>query len=87
VAPEQSPGPVEAFVDGLAIDMPVLVDGPVPLDPVYFIDEAFLTAAYPKNWLIGPDGQFVYADNRYEPDELIWRIEELLGEGSASAVR
>jgi hypothetical protein len=29
----------------------------------------------------------VYADNRYEPDELIWRIEELLGEGSASAVR
>ncbi len=78
IAPVQPSGTVAAFVDSLAIGMPVLVDGPAPIDPVFILDEAFETAIYPKNWLIGADGRFVFSDNRYEPDELIWRIEEEL---------
>lgn len=72
---------MQGFVDALDIDMPILMDPKGELDEVYLIDPAFDTASFPKNWLIGPDGRFVYGDNEFDADELIWRIEELLDEG------
>lgn len=78
IASDQDEHKVEAFADGLDIDMPVLLDPDYLLDDAYILNEAFATAAYPKNWLIGPDGRFVYGANIFMPDELIEEIEALL---------
>ena len=78
IASDQSEPIVQAFIDSLHVQMPILMDPNTVLDEVYFLDPAFATASFPKNWLIGPDGRFVYGSNVFLADELTAEIEALL---------
>lgn len=57
--------------------MPVLVDD-ARVSEQYFIESAFPTAAYPKDWIIGVDGTIQYENNRYEYDAMVEVIEREL---------
>ena len=39
---------------------------------------AFPTGAYPQDWVIGTDGLVVYANNRFELEEMTTAIEREL---------
>ena len=70
IAPDQNAEVVSSFAEALDLSMTILVAPLGSLDDIYFIDAAFKTAAYPKIWVIGRDGKFVYAANTFDPDEL-----------------
>jgi len=41
---------------------------------------AFMSAAYPQDWIVGVDGKIAYANNAFEPDEMRAVIERELSE-------
>lgn len=72
---------VREFRDAFDIDMPILYDETGEVASAYRLQQAFPTGAYPHDWVIGTDGNVAYANNRFEPDEMIEVIEaELRGE-------
>lgn len=72
---------LEIFRDQTGISFPVLHDeGGIVYDH-YALDAAFDLAAFPQEWVIGPGGVVVYANNRYEPDEIEAAILRALEDG------
>lgn len=69
---------VLAFRDSLGLTFPVLEDTDEEVYSNYTLQAAFLYASFPQDWVIGADGRVAYANNRYEPDELIAVIEQEL---------
>jgi hypothetical protein len=41
---------------------------------------AFPSAAFPQDWIVGPDGRIVYENNGFEPDEMRYVLEQTLKE-------
>ena len=39
------------------------------------MNQAFPTAAYPQDWIVGPDGTILYVNNGFEPDEMRFVLE------------
>ena len=70
---------VTDFRDQLGIDFPVLMDPGGEVHAQWVQDVAFPSAAFPQDWLIGPDGRVAYANNAYEPDEVRALIRAWLG--------
>jgi hypothetical protein len=41
---------------------------------------AFPSAAFPQDWIVGPDGRIIYENNGFEPDEMRYVLEQALKE-------
>lgn len=65
-------------MQALGVTYPVLLDTDGAVIARYSQVMAFPTGAYPQDWVIGPDGTIVYANNRFELDELINAVERAL---------
>ena len=70
---------VEAFRDDLGLTLPVLVDDQNVIEN-YTMEWAFVTAAFPQDWIIGSDGTIQYFNNRFEYEAMVEVIERELAE-------
>ncbi|MSQ04299.1 MAG: redoxin domain-containing protein [Myxococcales bacterium] len=69
------------FAEQLGIDLPILLDRGGLVHALYPIEQAFPSAAYPQQWLVGTDGRIAYVANELDHDALTAAIErELNGE-------
>lgn len=78
IASREPEATVQAFVDYYGVALPVLLDADGAVIDAYAMRLAFPDTIYPQQWLIGPGGEIVYANNGYEPDELVAAIEREL---------
>lgn len=78
IASREPEATVQAFVDHYAIDLPVLLDAGGAVLDAYAMQAAFDQTVYPQKWLIGADGDIVYANNGYVPEDLVAAIEREL---------
>lgn len=67
---EKDPDVLRTFAEQTGISFPVLYDEGGLVYDHYALDAAFDLAAFPQEWVIGPGGVVIYANNRYEPDEI-----------------
>ena len=67
------------FAEQLGIEMPILWDEGGAVHALYPIEQAFPSAAYPQEWLIGTEGNIAYVANELDHDALIAVIERELG--------
>jgi len=58
----------------MGITMPILVDNQNTQE-TYNMQWAFITAAFPQDWIIGSDGTIKYINNRYEYEAMVEVIE------------
>lgn len=80
IATREPPEFVQRYADQLELSFPILLDGNGEALRAYDQTMAFPTAAYPQDWIIGPDGTIVYANNRFELAELTTVLDRLLEE-------
>ena len=78
---EQDDGQMlDAFIDALGIEMPVLVDDGGVVHAEYEQEDPFPTGAYPQQWIVGTDGRIAYMHNEFEYDAVVAIIEAELAE-------
>lgn len=69
---------VQQYVESLGLTFPILLDTTGAVNETYALALAFPTGAYPQDWVIGTDGLVVYANNRFELEEMTTAIEREL---------
>ena len=62
---------VEEYVEQLGVTFPVLIDPNGTVHNQYQQQSAFPSAAYPQDWIIGPDSTIIYRNNGYELDAML----------------
>ena len=72
-------GAARDFAEQLDIGMPILWDEGGEVHARYPIEQAFPSAAFPQQWLIGTDGTIAYVANTLDHDALTTAIERELG--------
>lgn len=77
---EEDPDVLRTFRDQTGITFPVLHDEGGLVYDQYALDAAFDLAAFPQEWVIGPGNVVIYANNRYEPDEIEAAVQRALEE-------
>jgi len=82
VASDDEVGVLEVFRDALGLSFPILVDPGGVVHAQYAMSSAFMSSAYPQDWIVGIDGRIVYANNAYEPDEMRAVLDLELGSSS-----
>jgi peroxiredoxin len=78
IAPEDDAGTVRTFKEALGLTFPILMDEGGVVHRDYAMTTAFMTTAFPQDWVVGTDGRIVYANNAFEPDEMRIVIEREL---------
>jgi peroxiredoxin len=71
-------GDIRNFAEYMGLTFPILLDPKGTLGDSYNLGMAFPSAAFPQDWVIGTDGNIVYGNNHFEPDEMIAAIESEL---------
>ena len=66
------------FVEQYGLSFPILLDTDGSVKREYEQTEAFPTAAYPQDWVIGNDGLVIYKNNHFEWDAMVHAIESQL---------
>ena len=74
IASQEPQTEIEQYVEQLGITFPVLKDSNGSVHAQYQQQSAFPTAAYPQDWVIGPDSTIVYRNNGYELDAILSAI-------------
>ena len=70
---------VARFADTLGLTFPILLDRDGSINERYAQQQAFPSAAYPQDWVIGTDGVVVYSNNAFDLDAMRAAIEAELG--------
>jgi len=68
------------FRNSFGLTFPILYDPNGEVHNQWNLQSAFPTAAYPQDWIVGPDGRIVYANNGFEPDEMRFVLDQFLEE-------
>ena len=71
IASEDLEEDVQEYVEQLGVTFPVLMDTDGSVHAQYLQQSAFPSAAYPQDWVIGPDSKIVYRNNGYELDAIL----------------
>ena len=66
------------FATSFGLSFPILEDPEGSVHAKYDMNQAFPTAAYPQDWIVGPDGTILYVNNGFEPDEIRFVLERSL---------
>ena len=80
IASREAETQVEAFVDYLDLDLPVLYDGDGSVHAKYNMPMAFPTGAYPQQWIIDTEGKIHSWANRFDADVVTATLDDLLEE-------
>ena len=78
ITSNESHAQVSEFVDQYGLSFPVLLDTDGSVKRQYDQMEAFVTAAYPKDWVIGNSGHIIYKNNHFALDAMVHAIESQL---------
>ncbi len=78
VGSEEDPEVLRAYADAFGLTFPILVDSDGAVSDIYRQRSAFATAAYPQDWIIGREGDVVYANNGFELDAMVSALESEL---------
>jgi len=78
IASRENIDQVRSYTSALGLTFPILMDEDGSVNLTYAQQMAFPTAAYPQDWVIGADGVVVYANNRFELEELTTAVEREL---------
>ena len=71
IASGESSEALEVFVEQHGLTFPILLDRDGSVNNVYALTQAFSSAAYPQDWVIGSDGVIVYSSNSFELDAMV----------------
>jgi peroxiredoxin len=71
IASQEPQGDVQEYIDQLGVTFPVLMDPNGTVHAQYQQQSAFPSAAYPQDWVIGPDSKILYRNNGYELDAIL----------------
>ncbi len=63
------------FVENYGLTYTILLDPDGSVNLTYGMEQAFTSAAYPQDWVIGTDGVIVYSSNSFELDAMVRAIE------------
>ena len=66
------------FAQTFGLTFPILEDPQGKVHAEYEMNQAFPTAAYPQDWIVGPRGRILYVNNGFEPDEMRFVLERAL---------
>ena len=66
---------VARFADTLGLTFPILLDRDGSVNEIYAQQQAFPSAAYPQDWVIGTDSVVVYSNNAFDLDAMKAAIE------------
>ena len=80
VASEEDPDVLRSYADAFGLTFPILVDSDGAVSDIYSQRSAFATAAYPQDWIIGREGDVVYANNGFELDAMVSVLEAELSD-------
>ena len=75
IASGEPPETLEIFVEQHGLTFPILLDYDGSVNHVYALNQAFSSAAYPQDWVIGSDGVIVYSSNSFELDAMVRVLE------------
>lgn len=78
IASQDDPKALRNFASSFGITFPILVDENESVHKQWTQNSAFPTAAYPQDWIVGPTGQILYANNGFEPDEMRFVLDRAL---------
>jgi peroxiredoxin len=78
ISSSDNPTDLAAFVEELGLSYPILHDIDGSAHENWLMETAFPSAAFPQDWIVGPDGTVVYGNNAYEPDEMTHILDSLL---------
>ena len=78
IGSEDSLSALTNFRDSFGLTYPILYYANGQVHAKWNLQSAFPTAAYPQDWIVGPDGRIVYANNGFEPDEMRFVLERYL---------
>ena len=71
IASQEPINVVKPFIEQLGVTFPILIDHNGQVHSQYQQQAAFPSAAYPQDWVIGPEGTIVYRNNGYELDAIL----------------
>jgi peroxiredoxin len=80
VASEENEALLREYGAAFGVTYPILVDTDGAVAETYNQHFAFASAAYPQDWIVGTDGDIVYANNGFELDAMVAVIESELAE-------
>jgi peroxiredoxin len=76
---DQSIEDVVSFRDALGLTFPILWDPGGVVYQDYEVLNRYISAAFPKDYILSTSGTVAYVNNGYEPDDWIPILEEELG--------
>lgn len=65
IGPED-PDSLQAFIDGMGLTMPVLLDSDGALYSDYYINDPNSFAPYPREYIIDPTGTIIYTSSNVD---------------------
>jgi len=71
IASREPSNSVEQYISHLDVTYPILLDADGSVQAEYQLQDAFPSAAYPKDWIVGPQSTIVYSNNGYELDAML----------------
>lgn len=80
IASQDDPNSVQNFADTFGLTFPILIDPQGKVHRNWAMASAFKSAAFPQDWIVGPDGRIVYENNGFEPDEMRFVLDQVLAE-------
>ena len=80
IASEEEENLLREYASAFGLTYPILVDTDGSVVETYVQQHAFVSAAYPQDWIVGAEGDIVYANNGFELDAMVAVIESELAE-------
>ena len=71
IATQEPSQVVQEYVSQFGLTFPILLDQNGSVHADYQQQSAFPSAAYPQDWVIGPDSRILYRNNGYELDAIL----------------
>ena len=71
IASQEPVEEVQEYITQLGITFPILIDNNGSVHAQYQQQSAFPSAAYPQDWVIGPESTILYRNNGYELDAIL----------------
>ena len=78
IGPQDGLSNLQTFQEQMGVTYPILYDDGGLAHAEYNPGQKTTNSVYPQDWIIGPDGNVLYVNTAYEPNEMIAVIEAAL---------
>ncbi len=80
IASRENAAVVRTYVEQPGVTFPILIDRDGAVNAAYRQNPAFPSAAFPQDWIVGPDGTVVYVNNGFELDAMETALDAALAD-------